>query len=278
MRLEFNEPELEDLMKDFYLLTGIRIVLFDHNYHELYSYPKHHCKFCCKMKSQKETRKACDESDHASFMKCQQKGELILYHCHVGLIEATAPLIDHNTVIGYMMFGQISDQEDMDGLISLLTENPHLALSPPDDIAKYAADIPLKSNEQIKAAAKIMEACTFYVLLKNAISVKRDNFIRNMDQYLLEHLSEDLSVNAICSALGISKTKLYQSCDIYYGHGIAEHIRYLRIERAKKLLLETDMLVTAIADEVGFCDYNYFCRVFKKEVGISAKKYRQTLF
>jgi AraC-like DNA-binding protein len=35
--------------------------------------------------------------------------------------------------------------------------------------------------------------------------------------------------------------------------------------------------VTAIADEVGFCDYNYFCRVFKKEAGIFAKKYRRTI-
>ncbi|MCJ7846063.1 MAG: helix-turn-helix domain-containing protein [Blautia sp.] len=35
--------------------------------------------------------------------------------------------------------------------------------------------------------------------------------------------------------------------------------------------------VTAIADEVGFCDYNYFCRVFKKEADISAKKYRRTI-
>ena len=274
MNLVYNEPELKDLMKDFYLLTGMRIVLFDREYHELFSFPKHHCRFCSMMKSQKETRKLCNESDHASFMACQQKGELFLYHCHAGLIEATAPLIDHNIVIGYMMFGQISDQKDMDGLMNVLIENPYLNLSTPDEIAEYSVNIPLKSNEQIQAAAKIMEACTFYVLLKNTIIVKRDNFIQNMDQYLLEHLSEDLSVNAICSTLGISKSKLYQSCDIYYGCGIAEHVRYLRIEKAKNLLRETEKSVTAIADEVGFCDYNYFCRVFKKEVGISAKKYK----
>lgn len=77
----------------------------------------------------------------------------------------------------------------MDGLINVLRENAHLTLSSPDEIAEYAADIPLKSNAQIKAAAKIMEACTFYVLLKNAI----------------------------CSALEISKTKLYQSGDSYCG-------------------------------------------------------------
>ena len=56
--------------------------------------------------------------------------------------------------------------------------------------------------------------------------------------------------------------------------GIAEHIKNLRIEEAKRLLVETDLPVYQIADQVGFTDYNYFCRVFKKEVGLPAKKYR----
>ena len=39
MNLEYNEMELHELMKDFYVLTGIRIVLFDLDYNELLSYP-----------------------------------------------------------------------------------------------------------------------------------------------------------------------------------------------------------------------------------------------
>ena len=56
--------------------------------------------------------------------------------------------------------------------------------------------------------------------------------------------------------------------------GIAEHIKNLRIEEAKRLLAETDLPVSRIADRVGFTDYNYFCRVFKRETGMPAKKYR----
>lgn len=275
MKLEYNEKELQELMKDFYLLTGIRIVLFDRDYHELLSYPSKHCIFCQKMKSSEDTLLLCSKSDQASFQECQKENKLIIYHCHAGLIEATAPLIHQGTVVGYMMFGQISDAKDVEGLVSILLQNNHLSKEEMGKIFQYTEDIPLKTNDQIHAAAKIMEACTFYVILKNTISVRRDNFIRNMDQYLLEHLSEDLSVNTLASTFGISKTKLYEACEMYYGCGIAEHIRYLRIEKAKGLLKETTDSITSVSDAVGFTDYNYFCRVFKKQVGIPAKKYRQ---
>lgn len=213
MKLEYNEQELQELMRDFYLLTGIRIVLFDLDYHELLSYPENHCRFCSQMKSVPETRLLCNESDHTSFQQCQESGKLMIYHCYAGLIEA---------------------------------------------------------------AAKIMEACTFYVILKDTIRVRRDNFIRNMDQYLMEHLAEELSAGTLAAEFGISKTKLYQVYQMNYGCGVAEHIRYLRIEKAKSLLAETMNAVSLISDMVGFTDYNYFCRVFKKQIGIPAKKYRLT--
>lgn len=252
MKLEIDEKKLEQIMKDFHVLTGFRIVLFDNQYNEIISYPKHHCLFCQNMKTSPDTNLLCQKSDETSFAKCKEKNKLIIYHCHAGLIEATAPLIDQDTVIGYMMFGQITD-------------NPSNIFTP---------DIPLKTNEQIESAAKIMEACTFYLIYQNAVSARKDNFITNMDNFLINHISDDLSVEAITKELGISKTKLYDTCNLYYGHSIAKHIKLLRIETAKKLLTTTNLSVSYIAGEVGFEDYNYFCRIFKKETGISAKKYR----
>lgn len=252
MKLEINAPELEPILKNFHILTGIRIVLFDSQYNEIYSYPEYNCRYCQEMKSNVETKKLCDESDKASFETCNERKDLFIYHCHAGLIEATMPLIDQGSVIGYMMFGQISD-------------NPHKI---------YTPDIPLKSSEQIEAAAKIMEACTFYVIYKNAVSAKRDNFILNMDSFINDHLSEDLSISSITKELGISKTKLYDTCNEYYGVSISKRIKDLRIDTAKNLLKSTDKSISEIASDVGFYDYNYFCRVFKKEVGIPAKKYR----
>ena len=58
-------------------------------------------------------------------------------------------------------------------------------------------------------------------------------------------------------------------------NGIAEHIRGLRLAESKRLLKETTLSVHEISDRVGFNDYNYFCRIFKKYFGTSAGKYRK---
>jgi YesN/AraC family two-component response regulator len=274
MHLEYDKQEMIELMKDFYLLTGIRMALFDHDYHELLSYPLELCHLCRKMKNAETTKALCDESDHSSFRECQKKNKLIIYHCHAGLIEASAPLIENHVVIGYMMFGQISDEKDQNGLIRLLCKNTSLAKTELSQLPQLTEDIPLKTGEQITAAAKIMEACTFYLLFKNVIRFRRDNFIQNMDQYLTDHLSEGLSVETIIREFGISKTKLYETCDLYYGCGMARHIRTLQMETAKKFLSETNLPITSISSQVGFTDYNYFCRIFKKATGMPARKYR----
>lgn len=273
MKLAFNETQLLELMKDFYILTGIRIVLFDDEYQELLSYPSKDCRFCTRIKQLKDIGKHCMESDRSSFQQCKTERRLIIYHCHAGLIEATVPLIDNHIVIGYLMFGQISDAADLNELKELVFQGD--LASHRLDLEEMLCEIPLKKREQIHAAAKIMDACTFYALMNETIAIRCHNFTTHLTEYLIPHLREPLTSETIARDLGISRSKLYSSCDKYLGMGIAEYIRTLRLEQAQKLLKESDLSITQISDSIGFEDYNYFCRVFKKETGYSAKKYRE---
>ena len=43
LTLNLNKDALLDLMKNFYLLTNIKIALFDLDGYEILSYPKEHC-------------------------------------------------------------------------------------------------------------------------------------------------------------------------------------------------------------------------------------------
>ena len=273
--LNLNKTSLLELMQDFYILTGIRIVIFDSAYREVLAWPADRCSFCRLMHDHEISEKQCAESDRNSFERCRKKAGLEIYHCHAGLVEATAPLIDNGIIIGYIMFGQISD-------LALETETTTMLKSV---LERYQLDhesdglfqITHKSPEQIQAAAKILEACTFYVLLKDMITLQRKNFITNLNTFLMEHLSEDLSVERLMNEFQISRNKLYDSANEYLGQGIAEYIKSLRIKEARRLLKETDLAVHEIADKGGFNDYNYFCRIFKKEVGMPAKKYRKSV-
>ena len=56
--------------------------------------------------------------------------------------------------------------------------------------------------------------------------------------------------------------------------GIMQYVLYCRIEKAKELLTE-DGSILSVAERVGFTEYNYFCKVFKKEVGMTASAYRK---
>lgn len=273
MIAHLDTDELAALLKDFHLLTGIKIVVFDEDYQEVIAWPDSHCPFCQKMQDTPLCLEKCMESNRQSFRHCQKTGRMILYHCHAGLIEATAPLTDNGLTIGYIMFGQITDTENDEELLELIQKAFDQGGLHKETAAQYL-QITRKNTEQIHAAARILEACTFYVLLKRLIYVRRKNFSRNLEEYLKTHLSEDLTAEQIAEDFHISRSKLYASCEKYLGMGIASYVRRLRMERAKELLVQTDLTISQVAAEAGFSDYNYFCRIFKKETGLPARKYR----
>lgn len=95
-------------------------------------------------------------------------------------------------------------------------------------------------------------------------------------QAVTAHLEEDINVRTICEYFEIGKTYLYEIGRQHYGVGIAEHIRNLRIKKAKSLLVkQTELQISEIASFCGFQDYNYFITTFKRVVGVPPKKYRE---
>lgn len=273
MKLEFNREQLLALMKDFHVLSGIRIVLFDDEYNELMSYPENNCAFCSRMKADPRARRLCAASDEHSFRRAEAEGGLIIYHCHAGLIEATIPLVDGHIIIGYLMFGQISGDRDRAALARHLGEKlEECDLETMDDPAE---GIPLRSDEQIHAAAKIMKACTLYALFDRTIALKSRRFVNELRAYLEAHLSEALDSAGVARAMGLSRSGLYQQCRENLGMGVAEYLRKLRLSRAQELLLTTEDSISRIASRVGFGDYNYFCRVFRHETGVSPMGFRR---
>ncbi len=58
-----------------------------------------------------------------------------------------------------------------------------------------------------------------------------------------------------------------------YGKTFSELRTVMKIEKSKRYLSENDFSVRRIADELGFYDQSYFCKTFKKYVGVSPKEY-----
>lgn len=274
MLLKFDIEQVEDLMRSFHLMSGIRFVLFDADFQEIISYPKTDCDFCRIIKSHPETNRQCLLADRRAFEKCQKENNLVLYRCHAGLIEAAIPLHENEKVIGYLMFGQITDDPNKEHLYE---EAEGWCKNYQFDQKQLLSGIDLitcKSSEEIHAAAKIMDACTSYIHYKELITPENNRMIESAKSYIEEHLKEADDIIALCRYLRIGRTKLYELFKTEMQTGISAYIRSRRMHRAKTLLKTTDLSVSEIAEEVGFSDYNYFSRVYKKTYGKSPRYYR----
>lgn len=120
-----------------------------------------------------------------------------------------------------------------------------------------------------------MEACTSYILLKELITPENSRIFNEAKEYIEEHLSENFDISTLCDLLNISRTKLYDIFQKEIHTGVSSYIRRRRMHRAKKLLKSTEEPVWEIAQSVGFSDYNYFSRVYRKTYGKSPKSYRK---
>ena len=72
----------------------------------------------------------------------------------------------------------------------------------------------------------------------------------------------------------MSRSSLYNFSVKNFGMGITEYINKVRMDTARKLLLETDMTVSEISYAVGIYDTNYFIKQFKAKWGLPPKKWK----
>ena len=272
MSLLFHDKNLMELMEDFYILTGIKIVLFDKDFNEVASYPQSKESFCSVMRKNIYFDEKCRECDKISLLKCTKEHPISIYKCHAGLIEATALVKENGKIIGYLMFGQITDNKDRTEFTASM-KNLCTTYSITENLDNLIKKIKYRNNRQIQAAAKIMDACTGYIQLKEMLRSSEKSQVKNIEKYIDSHLDEDISVKRLCTEFQISRTQLYNLMG-EHGYGkIANFIRDKRLQKAKHLLKTTDMTVSEISNAVGFSDYNYFLRVFKNIYGISPKQF-----
>jgi len=81
------------------------------------------------------------------------------------------------------------------------------------------------------------------------------------------------SVARIARSLGISESGLRRAFKNTFGVSPVQYRIHIRINQAKYLLESTEMTVSAVADALGFYDQAYFCKIFRKYIGVSPKQY-----
>ncbi|OPJ54776.1 AraC family transcriptional regulator [Clostridium chromiireducens] len=101
--------------------------------------------------------------------------------------------------------------------------------------------------------------------------------IQNLLKYIEVHYQEKISLESIAKDLGFSKFYLSRIFSNKIGFQFNDYVNRLRINKAQKLLSETDLPITVIALECGFESQRNFNRIFKELTSLTPTKFRITL-
>ena len=97
----------------------------------------------------------------------------------------------------------------------------------------------------------------------------------NVVKYILEHYTEPtLSIMDIAEKTGVSEPQLRRLLKNKTSMSPVKYISYLRIEKAKSLLKNTNYTIMEISLLCGYTDQYYFSRAFKSHVGIPPSEYK----
>lgn len=113
-----------------------------------------------------------------------------------------------------------------------------------------------------------------FELLGDKENTLTERALARVIQYIEDHLSEDLPLNTLAEVGGFNASYLSrlfkQTCD----QTITEYICGKRMEKAKKLLAETDDKIQKISADTGYISAQSFARAFRNYEGISPAEYR----
>jgi AraC family L-rhamnose operon transcriptional activator RhaR/AraC family L-rhamnose operon regulatory protein RhaS len=130
-----------------------------------------------------------------------------------------------------------------------------------------------------KTAAVILFFRLLILLLRaraerNPANIRFGKEARDLIDYVKKNFRKQLTINTLISVSGMSASQILRAFKFYTGYSPVIYINRLRINIASRDLIDTVKSVTDIAFDVGFHDSNYFCRCFKKYLGVSPRVYR----
>lgn len=111
----------------------------------------------------------------------------------------------------------------------------------------------------------------------NHENVASSFIVKNALHYIEENYQEKLLLSEVAEKTYVSQWHLSKLLNKHTGQNFSEILNSVRIDKAKEMLKDPSMRIGDIAEKVGFLDMAHFSRVFKKQIGVSANQYRNTV-
>jgi AraC-like DNA-binding protein len=132
--------------------------------------------------------------------------------------------------------------------------------------------VPIQYKKLMELTA---ECCDF---VKSGNERQNTGMITGVKEYLDAKFSDPmLNLDQVAENFGVSPFHLSREFKKNFGLNFVDYLSFLRINRAKHLLAETDGKIKDIVNEIGYNDVSNFIRKFRISEGITPGQYRKTV-
>ncbi len=105
------------------------------------------------------------------------------------------------------------------------------------------------------------------------IAVNHPGVARGL-RFMWDHCHESIGVDDLANAAAMSRRSFHQAFTEQLGRTPGAELQHVRLERAKRLLTETDEKIELIARQCGYQSSNTFWIAFRHVTGLTPKKFR----
>lgn len=107
--------------------------------------------------------------------------------------------------------------------------------------------------------------------------VTDDHEVVEAVRFIRENTHLPLRVPDVLKQVPVARRSLERRVRAVLGRGLGEEIRRGHMERAKRLLVETDLPIKLVAEQAGFSDFRHMAVTFRQELGLSPSAVRRQL-
>ncbi len=275
MNTLFDEKRLRRLIANLNILTGVPANILDAQGRDRYLFGGHP-PFCRAVNADPEGHERCVACDVWKVKNYASGGGFQFYRCHLGVCEAIMPLYSKDEPLAYLIFGCFLDSASIEEQWARTRSLLDWWQGDLDELRRAFFQFRQFSAEEQRSYAETLEALAAYIRLEGLIFSAEQSDLQRLELYLDQHYMEKLSLAVMAKELHIGRTKLCALAkELSGGRTLSWLIAQRRIDAAKRLLVQSALPISAVAEEVGIDDYNYFSKVFRSVTGVTPSFFRK---
>ncbi len=132
----------------------------------------------------------------------------------------------------------------------------------------------LLDGERAPTRPMIVPPGPVVVRQSTALTAVADPELRRLLQFLRTNAGTDITIDSVCRALRLSRRSVERKFSAMLQSTPWETLCRMRVETAKRLLVETDLPMSLVAERSGFGSAERFSVVFRRISGMSPSRYR----